>query len=115
MADVRYEDLFDAAAVANAEQHLKGRLDSAVDGVQSTADEPKRATGFMGRCANTGYLIFRLAGKTVSVLDLAVVNALAEFAALDVAIPPGQTLSVHELSTTGTGSCSCTVRYEVGA
>jgi len=114
MADIRYEDLYDAAAVADAEQHLKGRLDTAVDGVSSTIGEKKRVTGFMGRCANTGYLILRLAGRTVSVIDLAVMNALTEFAPLDVDVPEGQTLSVHELSTAGTALCSCTLRYEVG-
>ena len=114
MSDVRYEDLYDAAAVVNTEQHLLGRLDSAVAGVTSTASEHKKVTGFMGRCANTGYLIMRLAGKTISVLDLAVVNALTEFAALDVDVPDGQTLGVFEMSTSGTALCSVTLRYEVG-
>jgi len=114
MAEVRYEDLYDAAAVAGTEQHLKGRLDSAVEGVTSTEDEHKRVTGFMGRCANTGYLIFRLAGRTVGTVDLAVMNALTEFAPLDIDVPVGQTLAVYEMSTSGTGSCSCTLRYEVG-
>ena len=114
MADIRYEDLYDAAAVENAEQHLKGRLDTAVDGVSSTAGEKKRVTGFMGRCANTGYLILRLAGKTLSTIDLAVMNALTEFSPLDVEVPEGQTLAVYELSTSGTAACSVTLRYEVG-
>jgi len=114
MPDVRYEDLYDAAAVADAEQHLKGRLDTAVDGITSSAAEPKKVTGFMGRCANTGYLIFRLAGKTIATIDLAVMNALTEFAPLDIDVPPGQTLGVFELSTSGTALCSVTMRYEVG-
>ncbi len=114
MADIRYEDLYDAAAATNVEQHLKGRLDTAVDGVTSTGAEHKRVTGFMGRCANTGYLIVRLAGKTLATIDLAVMNALTEFSPLDVDVPDGQTLGLFELSTTGTALCSVTLRYEVG-
>lgn len=113
MAEIRYEDLYDAAAVVNTEQLLKGRLDSSVDGIMSTESEKKKITGFMGRCSNTGYLIVRLAGKTVSVIDLAVMNALTEFAPLEIDIPVGQKVSFHELSTSGTGSCSVTVQYEV--
>lgn len=110
--DIKYEDLYDAAAVVGTEQPLIGRLDSAVTGVTSTADDPRRATGLMGRCANTGYLIGRLAGKTVFTMDLAIMNALTDFAALDLEIPPGQTLSLYEQSSAGVALCSVTVRHE---
>lgn len=113
MPEVRYEDLYDAAAVVNTEQKLAGRLDSAVDSILSTADERKRITGFMGRCANTGYVIIRRKGTTISTLDLAVINALTEFAPLDIPIDVGEEVTFHELSTSGTAACSLTVRYEV--
>lgn len=114
MADVRYEDLYDAAAVVGTEQALVGRLDSSVLGVASTPDEVKKVTGIMGRCGNTGYLVGRLAGKTIVTMDLAVLNALTEFAPLEIAVPPGQTFALGEMSSSGTAACSATVRYEVG-
>ncbi len=113
MAQTRYEDLHDAAAVVGTEQHLKGRLDTAVDGVTSTEDLHKRVTGFMGRCANTGYFVFRLAGATIATLDAAVVNALTDFSPLDIDVPAGQTLAVYHMSSSGTGSSSMTLRYEL--
>ena len=114
MADVRYEDLYDAAAVADEEQTLKGRLDDSLDGVVASAREPKRITGFMGKTANSGYLIFLRNGQTLSTIDLAVMNALTEFSPLECDLGPGDHLAVHELSTVGVASCSCTIRYEVG-
>ena len=114
MPDIRYEDLHDAAAAVDSEQQLKGRLDSAVDGITSTDTEHKRVTGIMGKCANSGYLILRLAGLIKSTFDLTVLNALSGFAALDIEVPVGQTLAVYELSTTGTAICTVTLRYEVG-
>lgn len=110
---VRYEDLFDAAAVVGTEQALLGRLDPAVAGVTCRRGEKVRVTGLLGRCANVGYLVLRLAGKTLAILDLAIVNVLTDFAAMDIDVPEGQTLSVGEMSTSGTGACSCTLRFEV--
>jgi len=109
----RYEDLYDAVAVVGTEQPLVGRLDSAVAGVGSTESTHKKVTGFMGRCANTGYLVFRLAGVTIATIDLAVMNALTGFSPLDIDVPVGQTFSIGEMSSSGTALCSCTVRYEV--
>jgi len=114
MAQVRYEDLYASSMVVGTEKALAGRLDTAVAGVTSTEAEHKRVTGFLGRCANTGYAVLRLAGRTIATLDLAVMHVLTDFAALDIVVPVGQTLAVGMMSSTGTAAGSCTLRYEVG-
>jgi len=113
MAEKRYEDLYDAAAVVGTEQPLLGRLDSAVTGVTSTTDEHKRVTGINGVCANTGYLIGRLSGVTKFVIGIATLNGLNQFAPLDIDVPVGQTLSVNEQSSAGIGACEVTLQYEI--
>lgn len=112
--DVRYMDFFDLAAVADAVQVLANRLDPAAVSLMGSAAEPKRVTGFMGRCANSGYLVFVRNGHTMATIDLAVMNALGEFSPLECDLAAGDRLAVHELSTTGVASCSCTLRFEVG-
>jgi hypothetical protein len=114
MAETRYEDLYDAAAVVGTEQSLVGRLDAAVLGITSRPDEVKRVTGLAGRCSNTGYLIARLAGKTVLTMGLATLNALTSFAALDIPVPVGQTLAFYEQSSSGTGACEVIIQYTIG-
>lgn len=112
--DVRYMDFFDAAAVADETQILANRLDAAAVSIVGSEAEPKRVTGFMGRCANSGYLVFLRNGQVISTIDLAVMNALTEFSPLECDLGAGDRLAVHEMSTTGTALCSCTMRYEVG-
>jgi len=112
MPGVRYEDLYDGAASETAEVALKGRLDSAVAGVTCPKGEKRRVTGLMGRTANLGYLVARLAGQTILTFGLEVLNVGLDFAPLDVDVPEGQTLAFYEKSTSGTGVCELTVRYE---
>lgn len=113
MAEKRYEDLYASVCVVETEKPLVGRLDSAVAGVTSTADEHKRATGINGICANTGYLVGRLGSVTKFVIGIATLNGLAQFAPLDIEVPIGQTLSVHEMTSVGTAACEVTLQYEL--
>jgi hypothetical protein len=108
---IRYEDLYDAAAVVGTEQALVGRLDSAVRGITCPSGEKRRVSGIIGRCSNTGYLVGRLAGNTLVTMDLAVLNGLVQCAPLDIEVPEGLTFSVGEMSTSGTGACSATLQY----
>jgi hypothetical protein len=113
MAKVIYQDLYDAAAVANVEQQLLGRLDPGVQGITSTESEKKRVTGLIGRCANTGYLIGRVGGQTLFTIDLAILNVLVWLLPLNIEVPVGQTLGLFEMSTSGTAACSVTAQYEL--
>lgn len=112
MPGIRYEDLYDGAASESAEVQLKGRLDSAVDGITCPGGEKRRVTGIMGITANLGYLVARLAGKTVLTFALEVLAVLTDFAPLDIIVPEGQTLAFYVKSTSGTGVSELTVRYE---
>jgi hypothetical protein len=113
MPGIRYEDLYDAAAVVGTEQHLVGRLDPAVIGITCPGGEKRKVTGLMGQSNNAGYLVGRLAGRTMLTFSLEVLLSLREFAPLDIDVPAGQTLAFYEMSTSGTDSCVLTVRYEV--
>ena len=113
MAERRCEDFYDAAAVANTEQLLKGRFDTSLDGLTSTDDERKKVVGLLGQCSNTGYLYLTLAGRVISIIDLSIMNATDQIIPLEIDIPVGQKLSVHEMSTSGTGSCAVCLIYEV--
>jgi len=113
MPGIRYEDLYDAAAVVGTEQQLVGRLDSAVIGITCPGGEKRKVTGLMGQCGNSGYLVARLAGRTMLTFSLEVMTALTDFVPLDIDVPAGQTLAFYEMSTSGTASCVLTVRYEV--
>ena len=113
MPGIRYEDLYDAAAVVGTEQPLLGRLDPAVNGITCPDGEKRKVTGLMGQSSNAGYLVGRLAGRTMLIFSLEVMSALTDFAPLDIDIPEGQTLAFYEMSTSGTAACVLTVRYEV--
>lgn len=114
MTGIRYEDLYDSAASESVEVQLKGRLDSAVQGITCPGGEKRKVTGIMGRTANLGYLVARLAGKTVLTFALEILNVGVDFVSLDIDVPAGVTLAFYEKSTSGTGVCEVTVRYELG-
>jgi hypothetical protein len=112
MPGIRYEDLYAGEASESEEVQLKGRLDSALDGITCPGGEKRRVTGIMGRTANLGYLVARLAGKTLLTFALEVLNVAVDFAPLDIFVPEGQTLAFYEKSTSGAGVTELTVRYE---
>jgi hypothetical protein len=113
MPGIRYEDLYDGVAVVGTEQQLLGRLDSAVNGITCPGGEKRKVTGILGTTTNSGYLVARLAGRTILTFSLETMSLMIDFAPLDIDVPAGQTLAFYEMSTSGTDSCVLTVRYEV--
>jgi len=111
--ETRYEDLNQDTVTTTAEAALVGRLNAAVLGVTSTTKEKKKVTGVMAKCANLGYLIGRLGGKTVFTFDMACLNAMLTFADLQIDVAVGETLALSHKSTSGGAPVSATLRYEL--
>lgn len=99
-------DLHVAACVADSDVKLANRLDSALDSVKSDAVHTRRLVGLQVACANTGYVVGRLAGAPVVTIDMALANGLDQVIPLDIPIPVGQELVFHAHSTTGTAACT---------
>ncbi len=114
MAETRYEDLYAATTSTSVETLLAGRLDAAVQGVTSTEDEKKTVTGIIGRTANVGYLIIRLAARTVATIDLASLNGMSVPLPLNIPVPVGQTLGFSAKNSSGTALIAVTALYEKG-
>jgi hypothetical protein len=109
----RYEDLYRSSSTVGTEGALAGRLDPAVLGVTSVEGQVKKVTGIMAKCANTGYVVGRLAGTTVFTFDMACLHARQEFAPLDIPVPVGQTLALGHMSSSGTAAITATLQYEL--
>jgi len=107
-------DLSLAACVVSTEGKLANRLDSALDSVRSGSATSRRLVGLQVACANTGILIGRLGQRPVITLDMGLANGLDQVIPLDIAIPVGQELTFHALSSAGTAICSAVAHIATG-
>jgi len=99
-------DFYTSVMVVGTEKKPACRLDSGIDSVKSHAAATRTLVGLQCSCANTGILIGRIDQLPVITADLALLTALTQIVPMDIAIPVGQELVFHILSSTGTAAAT---------
>ena len=105
-------DLNVAASVQNTETVLTNRRDTGISGVSAEDGKAKLVKGIIGRLADAGLFIGRIAGEMVFSVSTVTLNAMLTFMPLDIPVPVGEKLSVYVYNTAGTTAAGVTVLYE---
>jgi hypothetical protein len=97
-----------------AESALANRLDTSIVSVTPPKGATWRIKGIVARSANVGYMVCRVAGKTVVTLDMASLHAMTEPLPLDIQVNGGEAFTMGHKSSSGTAAVAASVLVDTG-